>query len=430
MRSSHSLDRLDTAFDDDRLVADAGLLLPATLAHHLGLQELVDRASRPRRRAGPGERRRQAPHPRRCRPSPAATASTTRTPCGPVGRSGSSASPSRRRPPSARSCAASAGATSASSTGSAGSSSAGPGRRVRDRARTAHDRSRLDDLRDVRPRQGGRPPPRPHRRARLSPPPRDRRRDGRRAHGPPAGGAGEHRPGRRPLPARDDRPGPPGRCQRTAHGPRRQWLLRPRRRPRLPNDGRPFQHHHPHEPRPAPRDRGDRGERLTPIPYWIDGGADVAETRYTPFREEKDAVPVRLIVRRVRPTPGSQLALLTLYDYHPFITDREGTTGDSKPITAGTPRWRTRSAISSTGWASITSPRAGSPRTAPGWPSRSSPTTSPAGRAGSRWARGSSRPRPSAGASSASLGGSPARPAGKGSICRPAGRGRPGSRPR
>ena len=42
MRSSHSLDRLDTAFDDDRLVADAGLLLPATFAHHLGLRELVE----------------------------------------------------------------------------------------------------------------------------------------------------------------------------------------------------------------------------------------------------------------------------------------------------------------------------------------------------------------------------------------------------
>jgi len=42
MRSSHSLDRLDTAFDDDRLVAGAGLLLPATLAAHLGLKELVD----------------------------------------------------------------------------------------------------------------------------------------------------------------------------------------------------------------------------------------------------------------------------------------------------------------------------------------------------------------------------------------------------
>src|SRR5487761_780056 len=42
MRSSHSFDRLGTSFDDDRLVAAAGLLLPATLAHHLGLRELVD----------------------------------------------------------------------------------------------------------------------------------------------------------------------------------------------------------------------------------------------------------------------------------------------------------------------------------------------------------------------------------------------------
>ena len=63
-----------------------------------------------------------------------------------------------------------------------------------------------------------------------------------------------------------------------------------------------------------------------PIPYWLEGGADVAETTYTPFRGAKDAAPVRLIVRRVRPTPGSQLALLTLYDYHAFITDRDGAT--------------------------------------------------------------------------------------------------------
>ena len=67
-------------------------------------------------------------------------------------------------------------------------------------------------------------------------------------------------------------------------------------------------------------------EAWTPIPYWIAGGADVAETTYTPFAGEKDAVPVRLIVRRVKPTPGSQLALLTLYDFHAFITDRDGTT--------------------------------------------------------------------------------------------------------
>jgi hypothetical protein len=64
----------------------------------------------------------------------------------------------------------------------------------------------------------------------------------------------------------------------------------------------------------------------TPIPYWIDGGADVAETTYTPFADQKDAAPVRLIVRRVRPTPGSQLAAFVLYDYHAFITDRDGET--------------------------------------------------------------------------------------------------------
>ena len=42
MRSSHRLDRLDTAFDEDRLVADAGLVLPATLAQHLGLKHLIE----------------------------------------------------------------------------------------------------------------------------------------------------------------------------------------------------------------------------------------------------------------------------------------------------------------------------------------------------------------------------------------------------
>ena len=45
-----------------------------------------------------------------------------------------------------------------------------------------------------------------------------------------------------------------------------------------------------------------------PIPYWMEGGADVAEAEYTPFRSEPDAAPVRLIVRRVKPAPGSQLS--------------------------------------------------------------------------------------------------------------------------
>ena len=64
----------------------------------------------------------------------------------------------------------------------------------------------------------------------------------------------------------------------------------------------------------------------TPIPYWMDGAADVAETTYTPFQSEPDAAPVRLIVRRVKPAPGSQLALFATYSYHGFITDRDGET--------------------------------------------------------------------------------------------------------
>ena len=52
----------------------------------------------------------------------------------------------------------------------------------------------------------------------------------------------------------------------------------------------------------------------------------MAETEYTPFGSEPDAVPVRLIVRRVKPKPGYQLALFTTYSYHAFITDREGDT--------------------------------------------------------------------------------------------------------
>ena len=67
-------------------------------------------------------------------------------------------------------------------------------------------------------------------------------------------------------------------------------------------------------------------EDWTPIPYWMEGAADVAETDYTPFQSEPDAAPVRLIVRRVKPTPGTQLALFVNYSYHGFITDRDGAT--------------------------------------------------------------------------------------------------------
>ena len=43
MLPRHHPDRIRIAFDDHRLVANAGLILPATLALHLGLPQLVDR---------------------------------------------------------------------------------------------------------------------------------------------------------------------------------------------------------------------------------------------------------------------------------------------------------------------------------------------------------------------------------------------------
>jgi hypothetical protein len=62
------------------------------------------------------------------------------------------------------------------------------------------------------------------------------------------------------------------------------------------------------------------------IPYWSStpevSGADVAEVPYTAFAGTRDAVEVRLVVRRIRPTPGSQLALFTDWDYHAMVTDR------------------------------------------------------------------------------------------------------------
>jgi hypothetical protein len=41
----HPLDQLDIAFDDTHAVANAGLLLPATLAERLGIQQAADQGS-------------------------------------------------------------------------------------------------------------------------------------------------------------------------------------------------------------------------------------------------------------------------------------------------------------------------------------------------------------------------------------------------
>jgi hypothetical protein len=63
-----------------------------------------------------------------------------------------------------------------------------------------------------------------------------------------------------------------------------------------------------------------------PIPYWLDEGADVADIDFAAFKAHKTdpGVACRLVVRRTKPTPGSQLALLVDWSYHAFITDMDG----------------------------------------------------------------------------------------------------------
>ena len=111
----------------------------------------------------------------------------------------------------------------------------------------------------------------------------------------------------------------------------RQRLLCPRPGRGLPRNGCPLLHHHfsitiRQHPRLRNIIEAIPEGNWTPISYWMEGAADVAETSYSPFQTEPDAAPARLIVRRVKPTPGSQLALFATYSYHGFITDRDGAT--------------------------------------------------------------------------------------------------------
>ena len=186
-------------------------------------------------------------------------------------------------------------------------------------------------------------------------------------------GRANTRPERRPLPARDDRPGPrcrapagSSRCAPTRAstatavvamcrrlGVRYSITIRQHRSVRALIEAIPE-------------------DAWTPIPYWIDGRCRRGRDRLHPVRRPEGCG------RRsgsscagCRPTPGSQLALFTLYDYHAFITDRDGDDPRrSRPTTAATPRSRTPSATSRRGSASTTCRRAGSPPTAPGWRSR------------------------------------------------------------
>ena len=194
-------DRIQIAFDDHRLVANAGLLLPVTLAQHLGLRELVDHhldlGGAPGR-ANTGDKMLTLVASALAGGDCIDDADALRT-GGTVSVLGCMVkAPStlgtflrsfrwghvRQLDRVSRQLLAWAWA----------------GRGGTRRLAPDH-RPGLDHLRDLWTGQGGSAPPRLHRRARVSPAAGYRRRNRRRADVPAARGPGEHRPRRRPLPA-------------------------------------------------------------------------------------------------------------------------------------------------------------------------------------------------------------------------------------
>ena len=116
MLSRNHPDRIQITFDDRRLVANAGLLLPATLARHLGLPELVQQ----RLDLGDAPGRANAGDKMMTLVASALAGGDCiddADVCAPGGRPAPWAARSRRHPPWVPSCAASGGATSVNSTG-------------------------------------------------------------------------------------------------------------------------------------------------------------------------------------------------------------------------------------------------------------------------------------------------------------------------
>ena len=194
-------DRIRILFDDHRLVANAGLLLPATLARHLGLRELVDHhldlGGAPGR-ANTGDKMLTLVASALAGGDCIDDADALRA-GGTVGVLG---------------CVVKAPSTlgtflrsfrwghvrqldrvSRQLLARAWAAGAGPRRLAPDH------RPGLDHLRDLWTGQGGSAPPRLYRRPRLSPAAGHCRRHRRGADVPAARGPGQHRPWRRPLPA-------------------------------------------------------------------------------------------------------------------------------------------------------------------------------------------------------------------------------------
>ena len=195
------LDRIQIAFDDHRLVANAGLLLPVTLAQRLGLSQLVDRhvdLGRAPGRANTGDKMMTLVASALAGGDCIDDADVLRTggTAGAIGCVVKAPStlgtflrdlPVGPRPPVGPGEPAVAGW--------------GLGRWCGTRRRTIHHRPGFHHLRDLRVDEGGGAPPQLHRPAGLSPAAGHRRWHRRCADGTTAQGSSQHRSGRRPPPA-------------------------------------------------------------------------------------------------------------------------------------------------------------------------------------------------------------------------------------
>ena len=207
MLPRHHLDGIRIAFDDHRLVNNAGLILPDTLALHLGLPQLVDRhldLGRAPGRANTGDKMMTLV----ASALAGGDCINDAERCAPAGPPAFSVSRLRRPPPPAFARAGSGRLLRSFRWGHvrqldrvsrellarawAAGAGPGPGPLTIDLDSTICETYGMA--------KGG-TPPRLHRRPRLSPAASDRRRFRRRADVPAARGPGQHRPRRRPLPA-------------------------------------------------------------------------------------------------------------------------------------------------------------------------------------------------------------------------------------
>ena len=298
-----------------------GLMLPATLAQHLGLRELFDEHVDLGDAAGPRQRRAQGDDAHPLGPGRRRLASTTPTCCARVPPRRCSATGCWPRRRSARSCAASAGAMPASSTGCRASCWSGPGRPGPVPATQPVTIDVDSSIRETYglAKQGG---VFSHTKVRGYHPLWPRWPAPARWCTPACAAATPTRAGERPASS----PRPSTGCARRV----------PRDRSTLRADSG-FYNHKVVDACRAAEVRFSITAKLYPgLKQVIDAidespgrpsrtsssGADVAETTYQPFGTKGQ--PCRLIVRRVRPTPGTQLALFTEFSYHAFITDRDG----------------------------------------------------------------------------------------------------------